>query len=248
MRLGQVAPGDVDVITQGHQDVAQVLALPGHGPGGHGALADGQRGVRDHRRFVDFVDPAQAMALGAGTLGRVGREVLGIQHGLVGGVAARARVEHADRTGQGRHTAHRRARAGCATLLLQGHGRRQAFDGIHVWHADLVDQATGVRRDRLEVTALGFGIQGGEGQRRLARAGHAGEHHQGVAGDVDVDVLEVVFTGATDADEAGRGCWARWHRAVLGGVERTTLAPLASPAKRALDQCTIRRWFTQACA
>ncbi|MNE31546.1 hypothetical protein D3C80_1251200 [compost metagenome] len=205
LRLWQVAPGDIHVIAQRHQDVAQVLPLPGHRPGRHGALADGQRRVGDHGRFVHFVDPAHAMAFRAGALRRVGREILGIQHRLAGRVVAGAGVEHADRTGQGGHAAHRGTCTRRAALLLQGHGRGQAFDGVDVRHADLVDQAPGIGRDRFEVAALGFGVEGGEGQRGFARAGHAGEHHQCVTGNIDIDVLEVVLAGATDADEAGGG-------------------------------------------
>ncbi|MNZ46780.1 hypothetical protein D3C78_644740 [compost metagenome] len=33
--LGQFTPGDVDVVAQGHENVAQVLPLPGHWPGCH---------------------------------------------------------------------------------------------------------------------------------------------------------------------------------------------------------------------
>ncbi|MNZ46779.1 hypothetical protein D3C78_644730 [compost metagenome] len=108
------------------------------------------------------------MAFGAGALGRVGRKVLCIQHRLARRVAASAGVEHADRTGQGGDATHRRARTRGTALLLQGHGWRQALDGVDIRHADLVDQAPGIGRDRLEVAALGFGVEGGEGQRGLA--------------------------------------------------------------------------------
>ena len=42
--LRQLAPRRVDVDAEADQDVAQVLAAPGHRPGGDGALADGQEG------------------------------------------------------------------------------------------------------------------------------------------------------------------------------------------------------------
>ncbi len=81
--------------------------------------------------------------------------------------------------------------------------RRQALDAVHVRHADLVDQAPRVGCDGFEVAPLGFCVKRGEGQRRLAGARHAGKHHQGIAGDVHVDILEVVFAGATHPDETG---------------------------------------------
>src|SRR5262249_3063730 len=40
-----------------------------------------------------------------------------------------------------------------------------------------------------------------EGERRLARAREPGEHHQLVARDLDVDVLEIVLACATDRDD-----------------------------------------------
>ena len=39
-----------------------------------------------------------------------------------------------------------------------------------------------------------------ESQGRLPRAGDAGDHHQPVAGDLQVEVLEVVLAGAADGD------------------------------------------------
>src|SRR6201999_1818514 len=57
-------------------------------------------------------------------------------------------------------------------------------------------------REALDVAALALGINGVEGERRLARAGQAGEHHQLVARDGDVDVLKVVLAGAADGDGA----------------------------------------------
>ncbi|MNG91639.1 hypothetical protein D3C79_505530 [compost metagenome] len=105
--LGQLAPGDVDVIAQGHEDVAQVLPLPGHGPGGHRPFADGQRRVGHHRRLADIEHPAQAMTLRAGALRGIGRKIFGEQHRLLGRVTAGTRIEHADQARQGGDTADR---------------------------------------------------------------------------------------------------------------------------------------------
>ena len=66
-----------------------------------------------------------------------------------------------------------------------------------------MEQAARVGRDRLEIAALGLGVEGAEGQRRLARARDAGEHHERITGDANVDVLEVVFPRAPDVNEPG---------------------------------------------
>ncbi len=199
----QISPRDIDVVTHGHEDVAQVLPLPGRGPGSHRALADGQARVGDHQRFGDVVNPPQPVTLRARALRGVGREVFGIQHRLSRRITAGPRVKHANQARQGRHTAHRRTSARRAPLLLQGHGRRQAFDGIDVRYTDLVDQPPRIRRHGFEIAALRFGVEGRERQRRLARTGDTGEHHQRIARNVDIDVLEVVFPGSTHPDHAG---------------------------------------------
>ncbi len=199
--LRQVAPGNVHVVAQRHQDVALVLAVPRRRPRGDGALADAQRGVGHHRLFGHFIHVAQAMAVRAGALRCVRREVFGVQHRLFGWIRTCARIQHTQQAGQRGHAAHAGAHARGAALLLQRHRRRQAFDGIHVGHAHLVDQAARVRRQRLQVTALRFGVQRTERQRGLAGTGDAGEHHQRVARDVHVDVLQVVFARAANADK-----------------------------------------------
>ena len=199
----QVTPGDIHVVAQRHQNVAQVLALPRQRPGRHGALADGQRRVRHHQRLGHFIHPAQAMALRTRALGKVRREVLGIQHRLSRRIAASTGVQHADQARQRRHAAHRRARTRRTALLLQGHGGRQAFDAVHVRHTDLVDQPSRIRRHRLEITPLRFGIHRGKRQGRLAGARYAGKHHQGIPRNIHVDVTQVVFAGATHPHKAG---------------------------------------------
>ena len=57
-----------------------------------------------------------------------------------------------------------------------------------------------VGRQALDVAALAFGIDGVEGEARLARAGEAGDDRQALARDVDVDALEVVLAGAADGN------------------------------------------------
>ena len=85
-----------------------------------------------------------------------------------------------------------RARIRAGRLLLDRDGRRQAVDQIDVRLLHLLEELAGVRRQRLDVAALPFGVDRVEGERRLPRAGQAGDHDQLVAREVDVDVLEVV--------------------------------------------------------
>ena len=65
-----------------------------------------------------------------------------------------------------------------------------------------------VGRERLHVAALPFGKDRIEGQARLAGARETGNDHQLLARNVEVDVLEVVFARAADADELfSHGVW-----------------------------------------
>ncbi len=62
-------------------------------------------------------------------------------------------------------------------------------------------ELTRIGRQGFDIAPLSFGIDGVEGKRRLARSGQAGDHHQLIAGDIDVDILEIVFAGATHPDD-----------------------------------------------
>jgi hypothetical protein len=81
-----------------------------------------------------------------------------------------------------------------------------------------VEKAARVGGDGFQITALRLGIESAEGDRRLAGAGHAGEHDKSVPRDIDVDVPEVVLAGTADADLVRRSGVFRVAKAV-GGVE-----------------------------
>ena len=94
--------------------------------------------------------------------------------------------------------AHRGARVLGGGLLVDGHRRRQAVDGVQVGLVHLPEEHAGVAGQALHVAALAFGVDGVEGQARLARARQPRDDHQLVARDGEVDVLEVVLAGALD--------------------------------------------------
>jgi hypothetical protein len=64
----------------------------------------------------------------------------------------------------------------------------------------LIEELPGVGRQRLDVTALPFGVDGVERERGLPGPRQPRDHDQFVAGDVDVDVLEVVLARPFDDD------------------------------------------------
>ncbi len=94
-----------------------------------------------------------------------------------------------------------RPRVAVGRLLVDRDGRRQALDEVDVGLVHLPEELAGVGRQRLDVAALALGEDRVEGEAGLARAGEPREHDQCVAGQVEVDVLEVVLAGAAH-DEA----------------------------------------------
>ena len=117
--------------------------------------------------------------------------VRAVRHADVGEQQPQVVVDLGDR-------ADRRSRVRAGGLLLDRDRRRQPVDQIDVRLLHLLEELPGVRGQRLDVAALPFGVDRVEGERRLARAGQAGDDHQLVARDVDVDVLEVVDARAAD--------------------------------------------------
>ena len=93
-----------------------------------------------------------------------------------------------------------RARIVRRRLLLDGNRRRQAFDQVDVGLFHQLQELPRVSRQRLDVAALPFGVERVEGERALARAGEPGDDDQPVSRQIEIDVLEVVRSGAANAD------------------------------------------------
>ncbi|MNZ98192.1 hypothetical protein D3C78_1174690 [compost metagenome] len=96
--------------------------------------------------------------------------------------------------------ADRRTRVVRGGLLFDGDRRRQAFDGVDVRLFHHRQELPGISRQRFDVAALAFGVQGVESQGRLAGAGQAGDDDQLVPWQGQVDVLQVVGSSPTNQD------------------------------------------------
>ena len=186
-RVGQIAELAVDVgahiavLAQAIELVAEIALLVAHHRRQHGearAFAQGQDLI-DHLR-----DGLRGDALAA----------------LPAVDLAHARPQQAQVVVDLGDGAHAGARIAGSGPLPDGDGRRQPVDGIHVGLAPLLEELAGIGRQRLDVAALAFGVDGVEGQRGLARAGQAGDDHQLVARDLHVDILQVVLARAFDDD------------------------------------------------
>src|SRR5260221_1593301 len=88
-------------------------------------------------------------------------------------------------------------------FLLDGNGGREAFDDVDFRALHLVEELASVRRERFDVAALAFGVNGVKSERGFAGAGKAGDHGEGVARDFETDVFEVVLPRAAN-DQLGQ--------------------------------------------
>ncbi len=163
-------------------DLLAVLALP---PAHHRRGQVEARALRQGEHAVDHLAHRLALDRQAGR-GRIGD--------------ADARPQKAHVVVDLGHRAHRRARVLRRRLLLDGDRRRQAVDLVDVRLLHHLEELPGVGREQLDVAPLPFRVDRVEGERRLARAGQAGEHHQPVARDGEVDVLEIVLARAAHDD------------------------------------------------
>ncbi len=106
------------------------------------------------------------------------------------------------------HRADRRARVARGRLLVDRDRRREPLDRVDVGLLHQAEELARVGRERLDVAALALGVDRVEGKARLAGPREPGDHDQRVAGQLDVDVLEVVLAGAGDDDSLRGRHWA----------------------------------------
>ena len=94
--------------------------------------------------------------------------------------------------------AHGGAGIAVGALLLYGDGGAEAVDALHLGPFHHADVVPGVSGQGVHVAAPGLGVDGVEGQRRLAAAAQAGDDHEGMPRYPQGDTLEVVDRGLAD--------------------------------------------------
>src|SRR5688572_4799005 len=104
-----------------------------------------------------------------------------------------------------------RSRVARRSLLVDGYRRGKALDEVDVRLLHLTEELPRVGGERFDVAALALRIDRVESERRLPRSGQTGDDHHLVAGNANVDVLEVVLARAFDVDVIDR------HQATVGG-------------------------------
>ena len=92
--------------------------------------------------------------------------------------------------GDGADGGARRTRSG---LLFDGDGRRKTLDDVDVGTFHLVEKLARVGGKRFDVAALALGINRVKSERRLTGSGEPSDDSEGVARDLDTDVLQIVL-------------------------------------------------------
>ena len=95
--------------------------------------------------------------------------------------------------GQGGHGG---APAAVADALFNGHGGRKAADQVHVGPFHDFHVLTDIGRQCFQIAPLPLPKEDIEGQGGFSRSTHTGEHHQLVVGYGQIDVFQIVLTGA----------------------------------------------------
>ncbi len=108
------------------------------------------------------------------------------------------------------------AGSGDGEALLDGEGRRESVDAIHVGTGELLQELPGADGKGLDVAALTFGVKRVEGKGAFPRTGDAGDDGEASARDVDADAREVVRAGADDTDDRSVGAGVVHHDSPLG--------------------------------
>lgn len=209
----------VDVVLLGLLELGQVVVFVGLAVDAETHIARGLHLGEELEEFAfllarDGREDHQARFVGNGQRGIDHlRHGLRLQRQVVVGAVGRAGagVQEAQVVMDLGHRAHGGARVVAGRLLLDADGGRQALDHVDVGLVHELQELPRIGREAFHVAPLAFGIERVEGQARFARARQAGDHHQLVARNVEVDILQVVGARTADADAL-----LREHRAEVG--------------------------------
>ena len=148
--------------------------------------------------FALFDQGRKEIDLAVGIVGQDALEdlLLGVFHHLlsadIGVGIARTSIKQAEEVvdfGDGTYCG---ARIFVRSLLLDADDGRKSGDFIDIGTFEIVEEVARVGRKGFDVAALPLGIKGVESQRRLSAAAQPRDYRHGVAGEGDIDILQIV--------------------------------------------------------
>ena len=125
---------------------------------------------------------------------------------------AQARKKQAVMVQNFHHRTHRGTRVTVHRLLVNRNRRRNAAHALHLGVLHAADKLARICRKRLHETPLAFLEHRIEGKARLARTGHSGHHHDGIAGNGKVHMAKVMLVRVTYLDGLGHAPQYRKRR------------------------------------
>ena len=97
-----------------------------------------------------------------------------------------------------RNRPHRGTRIVARGFLVDGNGRGQTLNIVHIGLVHLPEKLPRIRRQRFHIPPLSFRIDGVKGQRGLPRPGKPRDDHQLVPWDLHINVFQIMGTCALD--------------------------------------------------
>ena len=102
-----------------------------------------------------------------------------------------------------RHRPHRRARALHRIRLLDGDGRRDAADRIHLRLVHTVEKLPRVRRERLHIPPLPLRVDRVKGEARFPAAARPRDDVQLAQRQIEVDAAQIILPRASNLNHTG---------------------------------------------
>ena len=99
-----------------------------------------------------------------------------------------------------RHRANGGAGVAGGGFLIDGNGRGQSVNGIHIRLVHLPQELPRIGAEALHIPPLALGVNGIKGQAGFTGTGQAGKYHQLVPGNGQIHIFQVVLSGALDND------------------------------------------------
>lgn len=99
------------------------------------------------------------------------------------------------------HGAHRGAGGAHRVFAVDGYGRWDILDAVHLRPVHALHELPRIGRKGLDIAALALSIKRVKGKGRLTRTTHPCDHGDMIKGNFQVQILEIILAGTFELDE-----------------------------------------------